>query len=169
MNRLTRDFFERKPEVVAKELIGKTFVFHGITSLICETEAYGGFDDAASHAFRGLTPRNAPMFGPAGHLYVYFIYGMHHCVNIVTERKGLPSAVLIRGLQVLNPSHLLDGPGKICRYLGIDRKMNHVDCINNPLIYLEEIPSSLPIHQSERRGISKNKDKLWRFYTEGSL
>lgn len=165
MNRLTRNFFERAPQIVAKDLIGKILVFQGTRSIIMETEAYEGAQDAASHAFKGLTPRNAPMFGPAGHLYVYLIYGIYHCVNIVTETTGTPSAILIRGLYVTHPLTIhLNGPGKVCHHLGIDRSLNHIDCVDNPLIYLEKSDHSPLVNQSERRGISKNTDKMWRFY-----
>lgn len=95
---------------------------------LAETEAYLGEKDPASHAFRGMTARNRPMFGPAGHAYVYFIYGMHHCFNVVTGGEGIAAAVLVRGAL---PSPALgervDGPGRLCRVLGIGREDDGVD------------------------------------------
>jgi DNA-3-methyladenine glycosylase len=96
---------------------------------VCETEAYLGQTDPASHAFRGRTPRNAPMFGPAGIAYVYFIYGMHHCFNVVTGREGAPEAVLIRSAVAGTPAapQILGGPALLCRALGIDLSCNGAD------------------------------------------
>src|SRR5689334_7638816 len=114
MKKLKQSFYERPTLLVAKELIGKILVFKQFQGIITETEAYFGFDDPASHAFKGVTPRSKVMFGPAGISYVYLIYGMYHCLNIVTEKIDFPAAVLIRGLKLLDTSALhLDGPGKI--------------------------------------------------------
>ncbi|EKD64189.1 MAG: 3-methyladenine DNA glycosylase, partial [uncultured bacterium] len=93
--RLSRDFFERNTLDVARELLGKFMVFNGKVGRITEVEAYIGQDDPACHAARGMTPRNRVMFGQGGFSYVYFIYGMYHCLNFVTEREGFPAAVLI--------------------------------------------------------------------------
>ncbi|HEU5121394.1 MAG TPA: DNA-3-methyladenine glycosylase [Candidatus Saccharimonadales bacterium] len=144
---------------------------------IVETEAYDQ-TDAASHSYKGRTPRTDIMFGPAGRLYVYFTYGMHYCCNIVTGNKGEGSAVLIRAVEPLSGEEILEqrrkgkhgialtnGPAKLCEALGIDKRMNGH--------YLEEAPLKLilqpalkyeQIITTTRVGISKAKDVLWRFY-----
>ena len=120
MKRLPRRFFERHSTEVAPDLLNKLFVVGNGAGRIVDVEAYSS-DDPASHTFRGRTNRNDVMFGPAGHLYVYFIYGMHHCVNIVTGPQGDGQAVLVRGVVIdgVDP-RLTNGPGKLCRFLGID-------------------------------------------------
>lgn len=110
MKKLSRDFFDRSTLLVAEELIGKVLLFNGQKGLITETEAYMGFDDPASHAYKGKTPRNQVMFGKPGFSYVYFIYGMYHCLNVVTEKAGFPAAVLIRGLKLLEET-VIDSTG----------------------------------------------------------
>ena len=128
-----RSFFERDPDVVARDLVGADVVIrtagHMVHARILETEAYGGGDDPASHAFRGPTPRCAVMFGPAGFLYVYRSYGVHWCMNVVTESTGTASAVLLRAAEIYSlpvdgaardtKSLLLSGPGNLTRGLGI--------------------------------------------------
>ena len=127
---LTRRFFARPVEVVARALLGKKLVVGGRSGVIVETEAYLGPDDRASHARFGRTDRNAVMFGPAGHSYVYLCYGIHELFNIVTGRDGEPQAVLIRALA---PSRCegdlrqMAGPGKLTRALGIDRSHSGLD------------------------------------------
>lgn len=158
-------FFRRHVTDVAYDLVGKRFVFHRLSGIITETEAYRGKDDEASHAYKGLTPRNRAMFGPPGHIYVYFIYGMHYCLNIVTEDEGSPSAVLIRGL--LLPQIHLNGPGKISRFLGISNKEYGLNLLTHDRIYLAQ---GIPCHgvkATPRIGIKKATDKLWRFTDEG--
>jgi DNA-3-methyladenine glycosylase len=120
VKRLPQRFFERHSTEVAPDLLNKLFVVGKIVARIVEVEAYSS-DDPASHTFRGRTKRNQVMFGPAGHLYVYFIYGMHYCVNIVTGPEEDGQAVLIRAVTIegVDP-RLTNGPGKLCRYLGID-------------------------------------------------
>ena len=124
MKRLRRQFFERHSTEVAPDLLNKLFVVGTTAGRIVEVEAYSS-DDPAAHTFRGRTKRNDVMFGPAGHLYVYFIYGMHYCVNIVTGLPGDGQAVLIRAVIVdgVDP-RLTNGPAKLCRYLGIDMALN---------------------------------------------
>ena len=130
--RLPVAFFARDSTVVAPELLGKRFVVGRCHGRITEVEAYTQ-DDPASHAFRGPTPRNDVMFGPPGRLYVYFTYGMHHCVNIVTGRRGDGQAVLLRGVKPLAgleamrarrgpvpDARLADGPGKLAQAFGLD-------------------------------------------------
>jgi DNA-3-methyladenine glycosylase len=137
--RLTRDFFNRPTVQVAQDLLGKIMVFGSFGGIITETEAYVGQDDPACHAAKGITPRNAIMFGEAGFSYVYFIYGMYHCLNFVTEEEGFPAAVLIRGIQLIKPSpHLLNGPGKLCRHLGITRDHNGIDLTLHDSFYVKE-------------------------------
>lgn len=130
---LARDFFARPSPLVARELLG-CFLLRQVGDLtlrarICETEAYLGPTDPASHAFHGRTPRTAPMFGPAGIAYVYFIYGMHYCFNVVTGREGEPEAVLIRGAVAGTPEapQLLAGPALLCRAFSIDLSCNGED------------------------------------------
>jgi len=161
---------------LVRELDGRKLV-----SKIVETEAYDQAD-AASHSYRGRTQRTAVMFGPAGHLYVYFSYGMHYCCNIVTGLEGHGSAVLIRavepleGLEVIKQlrhgvadAQLTNGPGKTCQALGIDKRFNGHDLRRSPLtLVLKEALSPDQIVQTTRVGISKAKDEPWRFYIKGS-
>lgn len=120
MKRLPQRFFERHSTEVAPDLLNKLFIIGRTASRIVEVEAYSS-DDPAAHTFRGRTKRNEVMYGPAGHLYVYFIYGMHYCVNIVTGLQGDGQAVLIRAVTIAGvDSRLTNGPGKLCRHLGID-------------------------------------------------
>jgi len=121
--RLPTTFAERDATVVAPDLLNKCLRLHGRVARIVEVEAYT-VDDPASHSFRGLTARNAAMFGPAGHWYVYLIYGMHHCINLVTGHEGDGQAVLIRSVVVdgVDPRRTR-GPGRLTRELGIDRTL----------------------------------------------
>ncbi len=170
MKRLDRKFFNRPTVKVAQELLGKFLVRKigrkTLKTRIIETEAYCGSEDLACHASKGLTERTKVMFGPAGFLYVYMIYGMYHCLNIVTEKEGHPSAVLIRALDCEG----CDGPGKLCRKLGIDRKLNAVDLTKNNSLWLEDNENKInsrQIKKGKRIGVDyagKWKDKLWRFY-----
>ena len=159
--KLTYDFYNRHVVEVAKDLLGKKLVWGNSEGIITETEAYRGLDDAASHAALGMTPRSEIMFGPPGHVYVYLIYGMYHCFNIVTEEPGQPSAVLIRGLKL--PEIYLNGPGKICRHLNINRTHNNLNLVAHDSIYLTDGISNLPYQETARIGIKKAIDKLWRF------
>ncbi|MBA3814035.1 MAG: DNA-3-methyladenine glycosylase [Alphaproteobacteria bacterium] len=165
---LNRAFFDRSTLTVAQQLLGKIMVFGNAAGLITETEAYIGQDDPACHAARGKTPRNAVMFGPAGFTYVYFIYGMYHCLNFVTEGEGSPAAVLIRGLMLIEPSSLhLTGPGKLCRHLGITRDHNGIDIATSPFFYVKDSPFSPDFEATPRIGITKGQEKLWRFVVRG--
>jgi DNA-3-methyladenine glycosylase len=160
MKKLTQHFYNRHVVTVAKELLGKTLVFSQFKGVITETEAYRGSDDEASHAHRGPTSRSAIMFGPPGYSYIYLIYGMYYCLNVVTEDVGQPSAVLIRGLRL--PDILLDGPGKICRHLGINKIHQGVNLMSHPEFYIEE-GINVAYKATPRIGIKKATDKLWRF------
>jgi DNA-3-methyladenine glycosylase len=133
---LPRSFYERPTATVARALLGKLLVRrrgeHLAVARLVEVEAYLGIRDAASHARRGPTPRAAIMFGPPGFLYVYLIYGMHHCMNVVTETDGVAGAVLLRAAEPVSGVPLekgrpLTGPGKLCAGLGITRRDNGRD------------------------------------------
>jgi DNA-3-methyladenine glycosylase len=149
---------------------------------IVETEAYTGATDPASHAFRGPTARNAVMFGPAGHAYVYFSYGMHHCLNVTAERHGQPGAVLLRALEPLAgieamrargdrgpQARLLSGPGKIGRAFGLTLDDNGRDFIRGPLgIAAGSPPPAREVSVSRRIGISRAVELPYRFALIGS-
>lgn len=177
MKKLPRSFFNRPTLTVAKELLGKVLVTGNESGRINEVEAYIGENDPACHACRGITERNKPMFGEAGHLYVYFTYGMYHCANIVTEEKRFPAAVLLRSVKPIKgietmirrrgkKEHIADGPGKLCIALGINRKShNEMDLCNGGKCYVYDdgfIPEK--IQSSSRIGIKVGLDKKWRFY-----
>lgn len=171
---------------MARELLGKYLIRnldgHRLVGKITETEAYIGQDDPACHAAVGKTPRNAVMFGPPGFAYVYFIYGVHYCLNVVTEREGFPAAVLIRALEPLEGiptmqrlrnthevSRLTNGPGKLCQALAIDRRLNGADLCGDVLFIADGVP--VPENQivaTERVGIRVGREKKWRFYIRGS-
>jgi DNA-3-methyladenine glycosylase len=164
INRLDRLFFQRPTVQVAQELLGKRLTFHNVSGIITETEAYHQDNDPACHAYKGKTLRNAPMFGPAGHSYVYFIYGMYYCLNLVTEAEGTAAAVLIRGLKIDKLS--LDGPGKLCRHLKITKAHNAIDFIKCDYFYLTDDGIKPNFISTPRIGIRQGTDKLWRFLTQ---
>lgn len=191
--RLSRKFFERPTLKVAKNLLGKFLVRKigrkVIRAIVTETEAYCGPNDLASHASKGRTKRTEIMFGPAGHAYIYLIYGMYHCLNIVTETEGYPAAVLIRGVSLQWPvdsedskfrklktencklATNLNGPGKLCRFLKIDKALNGEDIIESGELWIEDGIQLKPaqIGKSKRIGIDyadSYKDKPWRFFIE---
>lgn len=168
-------------EVAAPRLLGCRLVRRldgqTLSGRIVETEAYSQ-DDVASHSYRGETPRTKVMFGPAGHLYVYFTYGMHYCCNIVTGPAGHGSAVLIRALEPLSGQQLMsrnrrglqgenltNGPAKLCQALSIEKSLNGHDLHRAPL-KLELMPpiAQTDIVQTTRIGISRGQDVPWRFY-----
>jgi len=184
---LPRNFYRRDTITVAKELLGK-FVVRVIgqdqlIGRIVEVEAYRGFDDPASHASHGMTPRTAPMFGEPGHAYVYFTYGNHHCLNVTTERIGVAGAVLIRALEPvegINIMHrfrphvscveLTNGPGKLTKAFHIDKSLNEIDMTKRGPLFLKRGDSSEPVEMSRsvRIGISAGADRLWRFFINGN-
>lgn len=171
MKRLDRQFFNRPTLKVAKELIGKEMVFGEKRARIIETEAYIGEDDPACHAARGMTKRNEVMFGAAGHAYVYLIYGMHYCLNFVTEKEGFPAAVLVRGAEPksgFEEGVNLVGPGRLTRGFGITKMENGTDICSEVIkLYVQEGEESLgrggEIVASGRVGIREGREKLWRF------
>lgn len=185
MKGLPRSFYNRKTDAVARELIGKVLAHEtreGVASgIIVETEAYFGIDDPASHAARRMTPRNAVMFGPPGHAYVYFCYGAHYLFNVVTEKKGMAGAVLIRALEPLEGIALMlrrrktkieamttNGPGKLTQALKIGPRQNRQDLVAGSLVIQEGMHHEIPIKQSGRIGISDGKHLLHRYYWAGN-
>src|SRR5262247_1472386 len=149
--KLSRSFYSRSTLDVASDLLGKVLVRRlgrrSLSGKIVETEAYFGPHDLACHASKGHTPRTSILFGPPGHAYVYMIYGFYFCLNVVTEPKGYPAAVLIRGLEPLenvdlmrqlrnNPQHetnIASGPGKLCMAMSIDKKLNGADLLGTTM------------------------------------
>jgi len=182
--KLNRSFYTRSTLTVAPELLGKTIVFHHkkgiIAGDIVEVEAYIGEGDPACHAAPGPTARNAVMYEKGGFAYIYFIYGMYYCFNIVTEKKGFPAAVLVRAVQpvfgedimrVLTPTNtkkLTNGPGKFCRAFGLTRHQNGLDLTGSDLYIIDRNQNSSQIGTSPRIGIKKGLDKPWRFFDIGS-
>lgn len=178
---LPRKFYNRDTITVAKELLGKYLVHEeeeGITAgMIVETEAYIGIDDPACHATFGKTTRNEPMFGECGFTYIYFIYGMYYCLNIVTEEVGKPCACLIRALEPIagieimkkrrnttDIKQLTNGPSKLCQALGLSIKHNRMDITKKPLYIKKSNYKPLKIIETTRIGIKKGLDRNWRFY-----
>ena len=184
--RLLREFFARDPVVLARDLLGRVLFYKTPEGLlagrIVETEAYTGAADPASHAFRGLTARNAVMFGPAGHAYVYFTYGMHYCLNVTAEAPGTAGAVLLRALEPLAgvemmrargdhgpESRLLSGPGKIGRAFGLSLDDNGRDFTRGPLGLAAGTPvPTREVAISRRIGISRAVDLPYRFAVASS-
>lgn len=138
---LSRAYYRQPTLQVAKGLLGKYLVRAGGNGLlagrIIEVEAYVGPEDQASHAYRGRTKRTEVMFGKAGIAYVYLIYGMYHCLNVVTEREGYPAAILIRAIEV-EGTRLIDGPGRLCRHFEISREQNCHDLTLGENLWLED-------------------------------
>lgn len=176
--KLTRAFFARSALTVARELIGARLVHDDGRTLragrIVETEAYLGPRDLAAHSSRGRTARTEVMFGPAGHAYVYFIYGFWHCLNVVTARPGVPHAVLIRALEPLEGiTERTCGPGLLCRALNIDRRLNGID-LEGEVLWLERAPPGAPvgrIGRSARIGVEYAGEwaaRPWRFFERAS-
>jgi len=179
--RLPRRFFVRDPVVLARDLLGRVLFYKTPEGLlagrIVETEAYTGAADPASHAFRGRTARNAVMFGPAGHAYVYFTYGMHHCLNVTAGAQGTAGAVLLRALEPLAgveimrargdhgpESRLLSGPGKVGRAFGLSLVDNGRDFTRGPLGLATGAPvPDREVAISRRIGISRAVDLPYRF------
>ncbi len=189
MPRLPRQFYESSTLRVAPELLGhflvrkvksqRSKVKRTIKTIITEVEAYVGEGDPACHAARGRTERNKVMYGRAGHAYIYFIYGMYHCLNVVTEKSGFPAAVLVRGVvpiksKVKNQKSKvfhrpLDGPGKLCRELKITKKLNGADLVLGRELWIEKNPDRRfflrhhKIKKTPRIGIREGLDKKWRW------
>jgi len=168
---LSQTYFARPTVQVARSLIGKYLVRsldgREIAGRIIEVEAYVGGDDKACHASKGRTPRTEVMFSAGGIAYVYLIYGMYHCLNVVTERKEVPAAVLIRAIEV--EGELIDGPGRLCRALQVDRSLNRLDLTVQQSLWFEERGGRIPRHQVKafpRIGVDYAGEwakKPWRF------
>jgi DNA-3-methyladenine glycosylase len=171
---LTRAFFARSVHEVAPQLIGATLLVDGVGGTIVEVEAYD-HEDPAAHGFGGRTVRNASMFGPAGHAYVYRSYGLHWCLNLVCEGEGVASAVLIRALaptagiptmqrrrKMRDQRRLCAGPGRLCEALGVTRSHDGLALDALPF-RLTARPRAVPIAIGPRIGISKAMEKPWRY------
>ncbi len=190
--KLNRDFYNRDTLLVAEELIGKILVYNNngyiLSGRISETEAYIGAVDKASHCYGGkITERNKTLFGPPGHTYVYMIYGMYYCMNVVTEQEGCGSGVLLRGMIPLENidmmclnrynkhlneisktqlKNLSNGPGKLCKALNITKKENDIDLIKEEIYILNDGYKNYEIEHTKRINIDyaeEAKDFMWRF------
>lgn len=175
--RLAHSFFDRDTELVARELLGCLLVHRsaGVERIgrIVETEAYLGVEDLAAHSSKGITPRTKIMFGPAGYAYVYLIYGMHHCINIVTGPVGVGSAVLLRALEpVKNLEGKTSGPALLCKAMDIDRRLNGHDFCSDDLHVLARADDfDVPVVQRPRIGVDYAGEwaaRPLRFYLEGN-
>lgn len=180
--RLPHAFYARPTLEVAADLLGRRLVHASDGEVragtIVETEAYVGPDDLASHASRGRTGRTEIMFGPPGYAYVYLIYGMYNCLNAVTEAEGFPAAVLIRALAP-EPGieGRTDGPGRLCRALGIDRSLNGADLAGGQLYVqggdrpVDEAQPHQPVATGPRIGVpyaGEWAERPWRFWLQGN-
>ena len=179
---LTRDFFARPPAQVAQDLLGKLIgLADGRLARLVEVEAYAQ-DDPAAHTFRGKTARNRSMFGPAGHLYVYFSYGVHWCANVVCGEEGVGAAVLLRaaepveGIGLMRAARgrepleqLCSGPGRLAQAFGIDRSYDGTDITGTGLLaVLDDGCRPRDVVACPRVGISKNADAPLRFLVDSS-
>jgi DNA-3-methyladenine glycosylase len=177
---LARSFYARDARDVAPELLGKVLVHAGRSARIVEVEAYCGAEDPGSHAYRGRTARNAVMFGPAGHLYVYFTYGMHWCANAVCGEEGLASAVLLRAGAPLDgvaemfaarPAarrrrDLCSGPAKLCQALAVDGNLDGADLVATGSVTIVDDGTPPPTAPgvSTRIGLSAGAEHPWRWF-----
>ncbi|AYD40552.1 DNA-3-methyladenine glycosylase [Clostridium fermenticellae] len=198
MKKLDRDFFDRDSLIVAQELLGKVIVHivdgKKLSGKIVEAEAYMGITDKAAHSYGGRrTPRVEVMYGNPGFSYVFIVYGMHYCFNVVTREKGNPQAVLIRAVEPVDGveymalnrfnkkydcltkkqiNNLTNGPGKLCKALLIDKSLNGEDLCGSNLYIEEGENEKFNKIASKRIGIDyaeEAKDYLWRFYIEDNL
>jgi len=180
---LKRAFYERTTVTVARDLLGKVVVHGPTAGIIVETEAYPGGDDLASHSARGVTPRTRVTFGQPGHAYVYFIYGMYQCLNLVCEPEGTPGCVLVRALEPLSGiaimqrrrpaarqlEGLASGPGKLTLALAITLRHNGADVTRGSLVVREPVdPQPFETLVTPRIGISQCVDAPLRFLIGGN-
>jgi len=175
--KLPRAFYDRDPVMVAQEILGMNLVHicAGVERIgrIVEVEAYLGPHDRAAHSSRGLTPRTRVMFGPPGHAYVYLIYGMHFCMNVVTEAEGSASAVLLRALEpVKNIEASTRGPALLCKAMHVDKRMNGHDLLSDDLYVAEPaMRERFKIVRARRVGVDYAGHwarRLLRFYIKGN-
>ncbi len=193
MKKLERSFYRKTALVLAKDLLGKYLIFDTgndkLIGKIVETEAYMGFNDKAAHTYNGKrTPRVEAMYGEEGHAYVYIIYGMYNCLNVVAAEKEIAQAVLIRALEPIKGleamalnrfkkplnqlkksqiTGLTNGPGKLCQAFGITREMNGEDLTKDKLYICADNDEAFNIVEAKRIGIDyaeEAKDFLWRYY-----
>jgi DNA-3-methyladenine glycosylase len=185
VERLDRTFFSRYTPEVARELLGCVLVRRigrrTLSGKIVEVEAYRGSDDPASHSYRGATKRSSIMFGEAGHVYVFFSYGNHWCLNFTTEAEGQPGAVLIRALEpvegvgsmkksrgVSEVGSLTNGPGKLTKALSIDSGFNGEDAVTSRRLFVLSGGEPVVVKSSARIGISKGREHKWRYFVAGN-
>ena len=173
------DFFARSVHEVAPDLVGVTLLVDGVGGVIVEVEAYD-HEDPAAHGYRGRTARNASMFGPPGHAYVYRSYGIHWCLNLVCEPVDVASAVLLRALEPTagldemrgrrsfeNPRLLCAGPGRLCQALGVTREHDGL-ALDRPPFELHEREGRIDVATGPRIGITRATDRPWRYALFGS-
>ena len=185
--RLSRDFFDRPVLQVAPDLLGRALVHESpagrVVARLTEVEAYDGPNDPGSHAYRGRTKRNATMFGPPGHVYVYFTYGMHYCMNLVCGPPGTPTGILLRAAAVTEGAALVQerrptarkesefarGPARLVLALGVGPGDDGADiCGDGPLkIFTGDPPARARIHKGPRVGLREAADYPWRFWIQG--
>ena len=175
--KLPRSFYDRDTTLVARELLGKHLVRvvagEARVGRIVETEAYLGPHDLAAHSAKGLTPRTKVMFGPPGHAYVYLVYGMHWCMNVVTQEEGHASAVLLRALEpALNLEGRTQGPALLCKAMGITGALTGHDLLSDDL-YIADPGPAPPVKIARRPRIGVDYAGHWarrllRFYIAGS-
>jgi DNA-3-methyladenine glycosylase len=177
MQPLPRSFYDRDTVTVARELLGKLLVHQQgddrRIGKIAEVEAYLGAHDLAAHSSKGVTERTKVMFGPPGYAYVYLIYGIHYCMNVVTEREGHGAAVLLRALEPMEGiSSKTSGPGLLCRALKIDRRLNGHDLVSdNFFIAAPETPEKFTVVKRPRIGVDYAghwAKRHLRFYIKGN-
>jgi DNA-3-methyladenine glycosylase len=177
--KLDRDFFAQSVHEVAPDIVGAKLLVEGVGGLIVEVEAYD-HEDPAAHGYRGRTERNASMFGPPGHAYVYRSYGIHWCLNLVCEGEGIASAVLLRALEPTDrldemrarrgldePRLLCAGPGRLCQALAVTRAHDGLP-LDLPPFQLEERERDFDVVAGPRIGITQAADKPWRYALAGS-
>ena len=181
---LPRRFYNRNTIRVARDLLGKVIRHEDCAAIIVETEAYLGENDLASHSSRGITERTRVIFGPPGHAYVYLIYGVYECLNLIAEPSGKPGCVLIRAVEPIEgldrmrarrpaarkPEQLASGPGKLTLAMGITRLLNGCDVTKGPITVHRQTPEPpIEIVTTPRIGITQCADWPLRFLVAGNL
>ncbi|KKR05779.1 MAG: hypothetical protein UT34_C0002G0286 [candidate division WS6 bacterium GW2011_GWF2_39_15] len=170
MTILDKSFYCKDTVKLAQDLLLKIIHFDGKRIAITETEAYHGYEDKGSHAYKGRTARNSVMFDTVGHTYIYLIYGMYNMFNITAYQEGFPGAVLIRGGYDLDSKIYLRGPGIFTKYMKMDRTINNLPLYEQKVIWIEDRKiKPKRINESKRIGISyaqESQDLLWRFFID---